>query len=123
MERFLGVLIEHTAGSLPLWLSPLQVVAIPIADRHRQYCKSVVDKLKLSKFRARVDGSNERMNAKIRTAQLQKVPYMIICGDKESQNNSISIRSRDGINQEIINIDDFIDVLNDERSNRSYSHR
>ena len=123
MERFLGVLIEHTAGSLPLWISPLQVVAIPIADRHRQYCKSIVDKLKLSNFRARVDESNERMNAKIRTAQLKKVPYMIICGDKESQNNSISIRSRDGINQEIINIDDFIDVLNNERSNRSYSHR
>jgi threonyl-tRNA synthetase len=123
MERFLGVLIEHTAGSLPLWISPLQVVAIPIADRHRQYCKSIVDKLKLSNFRARVDESNERMNAKIRTAQLKKVPYMIICGDKEYQNNSISIRSRDGINQEIINIDDFIDVLNNERSNRLYSHR
>ena len=123
MERFLGVLIEHTAGSLPLWLSPLQVVAIPIADRHREYCKSIIDKLKSSEFRAKVDESNERMNAKIRTAQLKKIPYMIICGDKESQNDSISIRSRDGINQEIINIDDFINVLNNERSNRSYSRR
>ena len=93
-ERFLGVLIEHFNGAFPFWLSPIQVVIIPIADRHYEYASLIQKKLQDDGFRVEVDFRSERMGAKIRLAQLQKVPYMIIVGDKEAESSSVSVRVR-----------------------------
>lgn len=94
-ERFMGVLIEHFAGNFPLWLAPVQVMLIPIADRHLDYAHQVAKRLQDEKIRVEVDERAERMNAKIRDAQLQKIPYMFVLGDKEAQAGSVAVRSRD----------------------------
>ena len=85
MERFFGVLLEHHGGALPVWLCPVQAVLIPIADRHRDYCTNVQERLKQAGLRVRIDAGEERMNAKIRNAQLQKIPYMLVVGDREQE--------------------------------------
>ncbi len=82
-ERFLGVVIEHFAGAFPVWLAPVQAVLIPIADRHLDYIQEVAERLKAAGLRVEVDERGERMNAKIRDAQKQKIPYMLVVGDKE----------------------------------------
>ena len=96
LERFLGVLIEHYAGAFPAWLAPVQATVIPIADRHLEYARKVEEGLKKQGIRVEVDDRSERMNAKIRHAQLQKIPYMLVVGDKESEANSVAVRLRDG---------------------------
>lgn len=95
MERFIGGLIEHYGGNFPLWLAPLQVMVIPIADRHLDYARQVVRQLQEAGLRAKVDDSPERMQAKIRAAQLQKVPYMLVVGDKEAASQAVAVRSRE----------------------------
>jgi threonyl-tRNA synthetase len=94
MERFLGVLIEHYAGAFPIWLAPVQVVVIPIAERHQAYGREVRDKLFQAGLRVELDDRNEKMGYKIREAQTQKVPYMLVVGDKESQSGQVSVRNR-----------------------------
>jgi threonyl-tRNA synthetase len=94
IERFFGVLIEHYAGAFPAWLAPVQATVIPIADRHNDYAHQVAAQLKASDLRVEVDDSGDRMQAKIRAAQLQKVPYMLIVGDREMQNGAVSVRLR-----------------------------
>jgi len=94
-ERFLGVLIEHFAGAFPLWLAPVQAVLVPIADRHNAYAQQVAARMKADGMRVEVDTRSERMNAKIRDAQLQKVPYMLVVGDKEAAGGQVAVRSRD----------------------------
>jgi threonyl-tRNA synthetase len=94
LERFFGVLIEHYAGAFPLWLAPVQVVVIPIADRHLEYARLVREELRDLDFRVEVDDRGERMNQKIRQAQLQKVPYMLIVGDREQEQRTVSVRQR-----------------------------
>ncbi|NTU63807.1 MAG: threonine--tRNA ligase, partial [Chloroflexi bacterium] len=96
MERFFGVLIEHYAGAFPVWLSPVQAMVIPIADRHVAYAKDVQQKLKEAGIRSEVDESSDRMQAKIRNAQLQKIPYMLVVGDKEAEAGAVAIRLRSG---------------------------
>ena len=96
MERFFGVLIEHYAGAFPVWLAPVQAVVIPIADRHLDFARDVSQRLKQYDIRVDVDDRSERMNAKIRHAQLQKVPYMLVVGDKEVASDTASVRVRDG---------------------------
>jgi threonyl-tRNA synthetase len=98
LERFLGVLIEHHAGAFPVWLSPVQAVVIPIADRHLAYAHEVEGRLKEAGLRVEVDARNERMNAKVREAQLQKVPYMLVVGDKEAASNAVAVRLRNNEN-------------------------
>ncbi len=98
MERFMGVLIEHFAGAFPVWLAPLQAVLIPIADRHLEYARSVESQLRAAGLRAEVDTRPERMNAKIRDAQLQKIPYMLVVGDKEVEQGAVAVRLRSGEN-------------------------
>ncbi len=95
LERFVGVLIEHFAGAFPLWLAPVQATVIPIADRHQDYARQVRARLAEAGFRVEVDARGERMQAKIRDAQLQKVPYMLIVGDKEEAAEAVAVRSRD----------------------------
>ncbi len=95
MERFVGILIEHFNGAFPLWLAPVQAVVIPITDDHVAYAQSVAETLTAAGMRVRVDASSSRMNAKIREAQLQKVPYMLIIGDRELEAGAVAVRTRD----------------------------
>ena len=94
LERFFGILIEHYGGAFPFWLSPVQVIVLPIAERHHPYAVKIYELLKSQSIRAEVDVRNEKLNYKIREAQMQKIPFMIIVGDKEQQQNSLSVRSR-----------------------------
>lgn len=96
MERFMASLIENYAGAFPLWLAPVQVVLIPIADRHLDYTRSVRDALLREEVRVQVDDRSERMNLKIREAQVQKIPYMLIIGDKEQESSGVAVRLRMG---------------------------
>ncbi|NPC96870.1 threonine--tRNA ligase [Nocardioides sp. zg-DK7169] len=96
IERFIGVLVEHYAGAFPPWLAPVQAVAIPIAERHDGYLKDIVAQLKAAGLRAEVDLSDDRMQKKIRNAQLQKVPFMLIAGDDDVEAGAVSFRYRDG---------------------------
>ncbi|MCL4390412.1 MAG: threonine--tRNA ligase [Patescibacteria group bacterium] len=96
LERFIGILIEHLAGAFPTWLAPVQVAVLPIADRHLEYARSVESALKSADIRAEVDDRSETLSAKIRDAQTQKVPYMIIVGDKEVEAKKIAVRTRGG---------------------------
>ncbi len=96
MERFLACLIEHYGGAFPVWLSPVQAVVVPIADRHVPYAQQVERELKQAGIRAQVDDRTERMNLKIRQAQLAKIPYMLIVGDKETASSKVSVRLRSG---------------------------
>lgn len=98
LERFMGVLIEHLAGNLPLWLAPTQAVVIPIADRHNEYAATVAAQLSEHGLRATVNDASERMNAKIRDAQLQKINYMLVAGDREAESGTVSVRTRAGGN-------------------------
>jgi threonyl-tRNA synthetase len=107
-ERFLAVLIEHLAGAFPVWLAPVQMQLIPIADRHNEYAFEVQKKLEALGFRAQVDTRSERMNAKIRDAQLQKIPYMLVVGDKEAATQSVAVRLRTGEDLKAMPLDDFI---------------
>jgi threonyl-tRNA synthetase len=93
-ERFIAILIEHYAGALPLWLAPLQVSVLPIADRHVDYARSVVASLEKAGLRAEVDDRQEKIGFKIREAQLQKIPYMLVAGDREAADGTVAVRSR-----------------------------
>ena len=114
IERFMGVLIEHYGGAFPLWLAPVQAVVIPIADRHAGYAGALSKQLASEGFRVRVDARNERMNLKIREAQLQKVPYMLVVGDREEMSETASVRSRDTGNMGAMPIAQLIDMLTEE---------
>ena len=94
MERFFGVLIEHYGGAFPVWLAPVQVQVIPIADRHNEYAHQVAGRLREAGLRVEVDDSSERMQAKIRDAQLQKIPYMLVVGDREAEQGTAAVRLR-----------------------------
>ncbi len=109
MERFFGVLIEHYAGAFPVWLAPVQAMIIPIADRHVSYAKDVAKKLKQAGLRLEVNDRSDRMNAKIRDAQMQKIPYMIVIGDKEVEQGAVALRLRSGENPGMMSLDDFIE--------------
>jgi threonyl-tRNA synthetase len=98
MERFLGCLIEHYGGAFPIWLAPVQAVIIPIAERHLEYARRVEAELQCEGTRIQLDGRNERMNLKIREAQQQKVPYMLIVGDEEEKSSTVTVRLRTGEN-------------------------
>jgi len=94
MERFMGVLIEHFAGAFPFWLAPVQAMVIPIADRHHDYARQAREKLRQSGFRIEVDDRNQKLGYKIREAQAQKIPYMLVVGDKEAASGQVSVRTR-----------------------------
>ncbi|WP_167008889.1 threonine--tRNA ligase [Mumia sp. ZJ430] len=108
IERFLGVLVEHYAGAFPPWLAPVQVVAIPIAERHVDYLYEVAARLKAHGIRVEVDESDERMQKKIRTAQTQKVPFMLIAGDDDVEAGAVSFRYRSGDQDNGVDVDDAV---------------
>jgi threonyl-tRNA synthetase len=111
VERFLALLVEYYAGAFPVWLAPVQAVVIPIADRHAEYSRQVTEKLEQANLRVELDERRERMNAKIRDAQLQKVPYMLIVGDKEIQEKMVSLRLRSGEDLGAVSLDEFVEKV------------
>ena len=111
LERFFGILIEHFGGSFPLWLSPDQFSLIPISENHFEHCKNIEEKLVSKGIRGKADLSNDRFNNKIRKAQQMKIPLMIIIGDKEVENNSLTIRLRNGKNLNDIKIESLIKLF------------
>ncbi len=114
MERIMAYLIELYAGAFPAWLAPVQAMVIPIADRHADYAHEVLESLRAAGLRAGVDARSERMNAKIRDAQLQKIPYMLIVGDREAEQQAVSVRTRSGEDLKSMPVFQFIDRLQDE---------
>ncbi|MBV1820140.1 threonine--tRNA ligase [Bacteroidales bacterium MSK.15.36] len=118
IERFIGILIEHFAGAFPTWLAPVQVKVMTITDAQKDYANKVVDKLKENGIRVEFDDRNEKIGYKIREAQLQKVPYMIILGDKEVNENKVAVRSRKEGDLGAIALEEFIQKLNYEIENR-----
>jgi threonyl-tRNA synthetase len=114
MERFMAYLIEHYGGAFPVWLAPVQLVFIPIADRHLEAVTKLADRFRERDLRVEVDGKAERMQAKIRNAQLQKVPYMAVVGDKELEAGTLNIRRREGGDQVSVSIDQFLGQLEEE---------
>jgi threonyl-tRNA synthetase len=114
MERFMAYLIEHYGGAFPVWLAPVQVVFIPIADRHLEAVAALADRFRQRDLRVEVDARSERMQAKIRGAQLQKVPYMAVVGDKELEAGTLNIRRREGGDQVSVGVDAFLYQLEEE---------
>jgi threonyl-tRNA synthetase len=100
--------IEHFAGAFPVWLAPIQAILIPIADRHVEFAKQVAAQLKVAGVRVEVDERGERMNAKIRDAQNQKIPYMLVVGDKEMELNQVALRLRSGENPGVMDLATFL---------------
>ena len=94
IERFFGILIEHYAGAFPVWLAPVQAIVLPITDRQTAYAKEVQQQLDAAGIRATVDDRNEKVNLKIREAQLQKIPYMLVVGDREQEAGAVAVRNR-----------------------------
>jgi len=114
IERFLGILIEHFAGAFPVWLAPVQARLLPITDRHSAHCRSVLDRLLEAGIRAELDDRNEKLNKKIREAELEKVPYMLVAGDKELEKDGVSPRTRGGEDWKLMSVSDFISRVEDE---------
>lgn len=118
LERFIGILVEHYAGKFPLWLSPVQVILLPIADRHNDYCKKVAKKMFDLGIRVEVNDETETTPKKVRDAELQKINYILVVGDREVQNNTINVRTRDNKILGEKNVDDFITHIIEEIKNK-----
>ena len=114
IERFIGILIEHFAGAFPTWLSPVQVKILPIADAHKEYAEKVLEELDNNGIRAELDERQEKIGYKIREAQLQKIPYMLIIGDKEVEANAVGVRSRSDGDIGAMGLEDFISKIKKE---------
>ena len=119
LERFIGTLIEHYAGAFPVWLAPTQTMILPIADRHHDYSYSIKEKLMDKEIRVEVDSRREKIGLKIRDAELQKIPYMLVIGDKEESAKTVSVRSRAEGDMGSINLDDFYKKLEEKIRGKS----
>ncbi|HOJ99603.1 MAG TPA: threonine--tRNA ligase [Termitinemataceae bacterium] len=119
LERFFGVMIEHFGGAFPVWIAPEQVAVIPVAEAFNDYARSVISRLKALDIRVSGELSDERMNAKIRSCQGRKIPYMLVVGQKEADEGTVSIRLRDGRQLPAMKIEDFISYLQDRIHSRS----
>ncbi|MGC8767491.1 MAG: threonine--tRNA ligase [Brevinematia bacterium] len=114
LERFIGILIEHYAGKLPLWLSPLQIIILPVSEKFLSYAEKIENQLKEKGFRVKIDRDNEKLNYKIRRAQLEKIPFMIILGQKEEESGTLSVRSRDKGDLGTKTMSEFLQILEEE---------
>ena len=117
LERFVAILLENTAGNLPLWLTPNQVIILPISDKYEKYSKKVLNLIENNEIRALLDNRSETVSRKIRDAELGKIPYMIIVGEKENKNEMISLRSHGGKDYGMIKLNDFFDIIQEEINN------
>jgi threonyl-tRNA synthetase len=120
LERFIGILTEHFAGAFPLGLAPVQVMDLPITDRSRDYAETVASRLKDAGLRAETDYRSEKIGYKIREAQMQKIPYMLVLGDKEAENGTVTGRKRSGGDQGAMNLEDFISARESENKSRAH---
>jgi len=116
MERFIAILLEHTGGNFPLWLMPEQAIILSLSEKYEKYAKKVLDLLENSEIRAVVDNRNETIGKKIREAEVQKFPYMLIVGEEEEKNGTISVRRHgdDGKSNQTMKIEEFIAQVNAE---------
>ncbi len=114
MERFVAVLIEHCAGKFPLWLSPDQVIVLPISDKYHEYAKKVLSLLDISEIRAHIDERSEKTGKKIRDAEIKKIPYMLIVGEQEEHSNTVSARKHGQGDLGVFNVEDFVKLLRKE---------
>ena len=119
VERFFGILIEHYAGAFPLWLAPVQVQICPVSEKVADYAKHVTETLKRNNIRVHLDDRNEKLPAKIRDAQLQKIPYMLIVGAKEAEAGTVSVRHRSKGDQGPKPLAEVVAALQDEIINRA----
>ena len=119
IERFIAILTEHYAGAFPTWLAPVQVKILPIADKHHDYVLELQKKLEQNDIRVEVDLRNEKIGYKIREAQLEKIPYMLVIGDKEMESNMVAVRSRKDGDQGIVAVDEFINNILNEINNKT----
>jgi threonyl-tRNA synthetase len=122
IDRFIGILIEHFAGLMPFWLAPIQISALPIADRHFSYADEIINKLKCCGFRCEVDKRNEKIGYKIRQATSQKIPHALIIGDNEMNNKTISVRLNNGTQYNNIDIEQYIAQIKDLNDNKSIKY-
>ena len=114
LERFIGVLVEHFAGAFPVWLAPVQAVILPITDRVHGYAEEVAQALREAGLRIEVDAKPETLRYKIREAQVQKIPYMVIVGDREAANRTLAPRLRDGTELKDVSLEAFLTRLREE---------
>lgn len=119
LERFIGILTEHFAGKFPVWMAPVQAKVIPVSNNQMAYAKEIADKLSAADIRVELDENNDTLGYKIRKAQMEKVPYMIIIGDKEVGAGSISVRTRKGADEGSVDLESFINRVHDEVKNRT----
>lgn len=119
IERFIGILTEHFAGAFPTWLAPVQVKVLPISEHHREYARHVLELLKAAGIRAELDDRNEKIGYKIREAQLEKVPYMFVVGDKEAEAGTVSVRSRKDGDRGAVSTDEIIALIREEIASRA----
>ncbi|MBQ3404267.1 MAG: threonine--tRNA ligase, partial [Oscillospiraceae bacterium] len=119
IERFIGVITEHFAGAFPLWLAPVQVRILPITDRVKEYSDSIAAKLEAEGFRVEVDSRNEKIGYKIREAQMQKIPYMLVLGDKEAESGAVTVRKRGEGDLGSFSLDEFITKIREERDTKA----
>jgi threonyl-tRNA synthetase len=121
VERFLAVLVEHYGGVLPLWLSPEPIRIIPISDRHEEYARKIEAKLKKSGVDATVDARGETMQSRIRNAELEKVPYVLVVGDKELENDTVSVRPHGRKDEGMVAVSEFVKLISKEIEEKSYA--
>jgi threonyl-tRNA synthetase len=114
MERFVAVLIEHTEGKFPLWLTPEQAIILPISEKYQKYAEKVLYLLNNSEIRAQIDGRSEKTGKKIRDAELKRIPYMLIVGEKEEGEGTVSVRRQGKGDIGTFSIREFVDLINDE---------
>ena len=119
VERFIGVIIEHFGGKFPTWLAPLQVKVLPITDRNNEYSDKIIDALKAAGVRCECDKRQEKTGFKIREAQLMKIPYMLVIGDKEQEDGTVSVRRRDCVQNQVMKMEDFVAMVAKEIKERS----
>ena len=119
IERFIGVITEHFAGAFPVWLSPVQARVMPITDRAADYAKQLAERLDQEGVRVDTDLRNEKIGYKIREAQMQKLPYMLVVGDKEAEAGTVSVRTRGGVDLGALPVDDFIAKIKEEIKTRA----
>ena len=115
IERFFGVLIEHYAGAFPLWLAPVQVAVLPITDRVNDYAQSVADELKAAGFRVEANLKSDKIGAKIRDAQINKVPYMVVLGDKELEDRTVAVRERKQGDIGVMSLNEFEEMITQQK--------
>ena len=114
LERFIGILTEHHAGEFPLWLAPVQAIVLPLSEHFRDYGEQVVEKLKTAGLRAELDAKDEKLGYKIRQAELQKIPYMIVVGAKEQESGGITVRSKKSGDEGAFTLESFLERALDE---------